>query len=65
MPSDGNKEAEEGNRDGVRRNENSSKIHPVEQRVPPVLGAPNVRRNASSHSISSLLMYQTVPEFRL
>ncbi|RXH91033.1 hypothetical protein DVH24_020056 [Malus domestica] len=74
MPSDGNKEEEEG--DGnviilcstdveqvvprVRRNENSPKIHPVEQRVPPILGVPNVGRNVSSHSVLSRSTYQTV-----
>ncbi|RXI04165.1 hypothetical protein DVH24_038439 [Malus domestica] len=69
MPSDGNKEEEEG--DGeiiilcsrrVRWNENSPKIRPVEHHVPPVLGAPNVRRNASSRSVPSRPTYQTVPE---
>ncbi|KAM1133048.1 hypothetical protein ACFX19_043052 [Malus domestica] len=76
MPSDGNKEEEEG--DGnviilcstdveqvvprVRRNENSPKIHPVEQRVPPILGVPNVGRNVSSHSVLSRSTYQTVPK---
>ncbi|KAM2920429.1 hypothetical protein COP2_042288 [Malus domestica] len=37
----------------VRGNENSLKIRFVEQRVPSVLDTPNVRRNASSHSIPS------------
>ncbi|RXH84525.1 hypothetical protein DVH24_032809 [Malus domestica] len=46
---------------GVRRNENSSKIHPVEQRVPPVLGTPNMGLNAPSHSVPSHPTYQTVP----
>ncbi|KAM2987692.1 hypothetical protein FF2_007828 [Malus domestica] len=60
MPSDGNKEEEEGDGEG-RRNENSPKIRHVEQRVPPVLGAPNVGRNASSHSILSRPTYQMIP----
>ncbi|CAN6544789.1 unnamed protein product [Malus baccata var. baccata] len=76
MPSNGNRKEEEGDEEviilcstdveqgvpGVRRNENSPKIRPVEQRVPPVLGALNVGRNASSHSIMSSPTYQTVPE---
>ncbi|KAB2597511.1 S ribonuclease [Pyrus ussuriensis x Pyrus communis] len=62
MPSDGNKEEEEG--DGeviILWNENSPKTRPVEQLVPPVLGTPNVRRNTLSHSIPSRPTYQTVP----
>ncbi|RXH93618.1 hypothetical protein DVH24_014194 [Malus domestica] len=60
MSLDENKE-EEGDEEGVRRNENSPKIRPVEQCVPPVLGIPNVGRNASSHSVPSHPTYQTVP----
>ncbi|RXI02890.1 hypothetical protein DVH24_002968 [Malus domestica] len=46
----------------VRRNKNSPKICLVEQRVPPVLGAPNVGQSASFHSVPSRPMYQTVPK---
>ncbi|KAB2621083.1 UDP-glycosyltransferase 85A5-like [Pyrus ussuriensis x Pyrus communis] len=46
---------------GVRWNENSPKTRSVEQLVPPVLGAPNVGRNALSHSVPSRPTYQTVP----
>ncbi|RXH99868.1 hypothetical protein DVH24_021670 [Malus domestica] len=75
MPSDGNKE-EEGDGEviilcstnverivpgGVRRNKNSLTTRHVEQHVPPVLGTPNVGRNASFHSVSSRPTYQTVP----
>ncbi|TQD86395.1 hypothetical protein C1H46_028046 [Malus baccata] len=74
MPSDGNKEEEEGDGEviilcstdvervvpGVRRDENSPKTRHVEQRVPSVLGAPNVGRNALSHSVPSRPTYQTV-----
>ncbi|KAB2604744.1 UDP-glycosyltransferase 85A5-like [Pyrus ussuriensis x Pyrus communis] len=45
---------------GVRWNENSPKTRPVEQLVPPILGAPNVGRNALSHSVPSRPTYQTV-----
>ncbi|KAB2613009.1 S ribonuclease [Pyrus ussuriensis x Pyrus communis] len=61
MPSDGNKEEEEGDGEGVRWNKNSPKTRPMEQLVPPVLGAPNVGRNALSHSVPSRPTYQTVP----
>ncbi|RXH85367.1 hypothetical protein DVH24_040119 [Malus domestica] len=44
---------------GGRRNKNSPKTRPVGQRVPPILGAPNVGRNASSHSVPSRPTYQT------
>ncbi|RXH88178.1 hypothetical protein DVH24_042249 [Malus domestica] len=37
-------------RSRMRQNKSSPKTHPVEQRVPLVLSAPNVRRNASTHS---------------
>ncbi|KAB2618854.1 S ribonuclease [Pyrus ussuriensis x Pyrus communis] len=80
MPSDGNKEEEEGDGEviilcstdvervvpgGVRWNENSPKTRPVEQLVPPVLGAPNVGRNALSHSVPSRPTYQTVPVLQI
>ncbi|KAB2615758.1 UDP-glycosyltransferase 85A5-like [Pyrus ussuriensis x Pyrus communis] len=45
---------------GVRWNENSPKTRPVEQLVPPVLGAPNVGQNALSHFVPSRPTYQTV-----
>ncbi|KAB2602944.1 UDP-glycosyltransferase 85A5-like [Pyrus ussuriensis x Pyrus communis] len=47
---------------GVRWNENSFKTRLVEQLVSPVLGAPNVGRNALSHSVPSRPKYQTVPK---
>ncbi|RXH95226.1 hypothetical protein DVH24_024910, partial [Malus domestica] len=56
MSLDGNNEEEKEDRElfqGVRQNENSPKIRPVKQRVPPVLDAPNVGLNASSHSVPS------------
>ncbi|RXH77164.1 hypothetical protein DVH24_023438 [Malus domestica] len=67
MPSDGNKEEEEGDGEviilcstdvervvlGGEANENSSKICSMEHRIPSVLGTPNVRRNVSSHSVPS------------
>ncbi|RXH68202.1 hypothetical protein DVH24_028349 [Malus domestica] len=66
MLSDGNKEEEEGDGEmwnesfqGVRRNENSPKIRPMEQHVPPILGALNVGWNASSHFVPSRPTYQT------
>ncbi|CAN6709406.1 unnamed protein product [Malus baccata var. baccata] len=43
---------------GLRRNENSPQPRPVEQRVPPVLGVPNVGRNASSYSVPFRPTYQ-------
>ncbi|KAB2629499.1 UDP-glycosyltransferase 85A5-like [Pyrus ussuriensis x Pyrus communis] len=46
---------------GVRWNENSPKTRPVEQLVPPILGAPNVGRNTLSHFVPSRPTYQTVP----
>lgn len=46
----------------VIRNENLPKTRLVKQRVPSVLGAPNVGRNASSHSVPSHPTYQTVPK---
>ncbi|KAB2615288.1 S ribonuclease [Pyrus ussuriensis x Pyrus communis] len=43
---------------GVRWNKNSSKTRSVEQLVPPVLDAPNVGRNALSHSVPSRPTYE-------
>ncbi|CAN6551076.1 unnamed protein product [Malus baccata var. baccata] len=45
-----------------RQNEKAPKTCPVKQCVSSVLGAPNGRRNTSSHLVSSFLTYQTVPE---
>ncbi|KAM2052510.1 hypothetical protein FF2_033444 [Malus domestica] len=67
MPSDGNKKEEEGDRDviilcsidvervvsGSEVERKFTKTRSVEQRILPILGAPNVRRNVSSHSILS------------
>ncbi|KAM1052339.1 hypothetical protein ACFX2B_033383 [Malus domestica] len=67
MPSDGNKKEEEGDRDviilcsmdvervvsGSEVERKFTKTRSVEQRILPILGAPNVRRNASPHSILS------------
>ncbi|KAM1872405.1 hypothetical protein ACFX13_006363 [Malus domestica] len=75
MPSDRSEEEEEEDRNVIilcstyvervhsrgRRNEKSSKTCPVEQRIPLVLGAPNVGRNASSRSVPSRPAYQTHP----
>ncbi|RXH98625.1 hypothetical protein DVH24_010950 [Malus domestica] len=38
---------------GVRWNKNLPKIRPMEQLVPPVLGAPNVGWNVLCHSVPS------------
>ncbi|KAB2619939.1 UDP-glycosyltransferase 85A5-like [Pyrus ussuriensis x Pyrus communis] len=47
---------------GLRWNENSPTTRPVEQLIPPILGAPNVGRNDLSHSVPSRPTYQTVPQ---
>ncbi|RXH74502.1 hypothetical protein DVH24_029223 [Malus domestica] len=44
-----------------RQNEKYHKTCPMEQRVSPILGTPNVKRNASSNFVSSRPTYQTVP----
>ncbi|KAB2595286.1 S ribonuclease [Pyrus ussuriensis x Pyrus communis] len=62
MPSDGNKEEEEG--DGeviILCSTDVERVVPGGELVPPVLGAPNVGRNALSHSVPSRSAYQTVP----
>ncbi|KAM1708806.1 hypothetical protein TB2_001682 [Malus domestica] len=53
MPSDGNEEGD-GNVIILCFTDVKQVVpggYPVEQRVPPVLGAPNVGRNVSSHSV--------------
>ncbi|RXI06813.1 hypothetical protein DVH24_025949 [Malus domestica] len=52
MPSNGNKEEVEGDEEVI--------ILYSTDYVPPILGAPNVRQNASSYSVPSRPMYQTV-----
>ncbi|CAN6693875.1 unnamed protein product [Malus baccata var. baccata] len=54
MPSVENKEEEEGDEDVI--------ILCSTNLVPPILGAPNARRNALSHSVPSHSMYQTIPK---
>ncbi|KAM0989016.1 hypothetical protein FF1_013003 [Malus domestica] len=75
MPSDGNKEEEEGDGEviilcstdvkrvilGGEAEQKFTQNLPVEQRVPPDLGATNVGRNTSSHSVPSRSTYQKVP----
>ncbi|RXH71910.1 hypothetical protein DVH24_025411 [Malus domestica] len=48
---------------GGRWNAKTPKICPVEQPVPPIFGAPNAGRNASSRSVPSRPTYQTHPYF--
>ncbi|RXH86790.1 hypothetical protein DVH24_022063 [Malus domestica] len=54
-------EERDNGRWGVRCNENLPKTCPVEQCIPPILGALNVRWNISSQSVPSYPMYQTAP----
>ncbi|RXH77563.1 hypothetical protein DVH24_039534 [Malus domestica] len=46
---------------GGRWNAKTPKICPMEQPVPPIFGAPNAGRNASSRSVPSRPTYQTHP----